>query len=368
MKTKFKFPYIYFYNEPNVVFIYRMETQDYVTVMDVSEKGTWETYELAHGEVFDTFHHEKGNRLEGRGYFINQEDLNKMVQEINKYIQLHRRSMNDQTSVHIVTPEFAAGSLKVGLKHPKMVIGFPDFFSIGPLWKLDEKKGQTFREEWLRENINFEQDDYEYQNKFNITWREIEDLAEHVSIYLWYGNNAGEQTGLRYILYLLRDKKNEIFLMNSTELYQQCIISKKEKQSIFHTGQIEPNDLMILFERYKEKNPLSLKERTQLEREWQTLSQSKEVLRIWMNGKIIGVPEDHYDPQIIKTVERLHNEQIERDFIQTETVIGEMVEQQHIDVGYFYLEYRIRHLIYSGVLELKGIPKSMRYYRIKIRP
>ncbi|TQR38069.1 DUF3658 domain-containing protein [Brevibacillus brevis] len=36
-------------------------------------------------------------------------------------------------------------------------------------------------------------------------------------------------------------------------------------------------------------------------------------------------------------------------------------------MGDFFLEYRIRHLIYSGVLELKGIPKSMRHYSIRIR-
>ncbi|WP_419719862.1 DUF3658 domain-containing protein [Lysinibacillus fusiformis] len=32
----------------------------------------------------------------------------------------------------------------------------------------------------------------------------------------------------------------------------------------------------------------------------------------------------------------------------------------------FYLEYRIRYLIYNGTLALKGIPKSMRDYCVKI--
>jgi hypothetical protein len=32
-----------------------------------------------------------------------------------------------------------------------------------------------------------------------------------------------------------------------------------------------------------------------------------------------------------------------------------------------FLEYRIRHLVYTGVLELKGIPKSMRHYSVKLR-
>ncbi|WP_234978412.1 DUF1835 domain-containing protein [Bacillus tuaregi] len=333
----------------------------------MSENGEWETYELNHAEEFDTFHHEEYKSLEGRGYFIEQNDLNKMVEIINKTIQIHRRSTNlsNKASVHIVSPEFAAGNLRVGLKHPKKVIGFPDFFSIGPLWKLDETKDQAFRAEWLYDNINFELDDYEYQNKLTNTLREIEDISEQVPIYLWYGNNAGEQTGLRYILYLLRDKENEIFLMNSTELYEKYITSKVERP-IFHTGQIEPESLKLLFERNKENHPLSHKNRLQLQREWETLSQTKEVLRVWMNDKIIGVPEEHYDPLIIKTLEKLHNEQGKKDFIKTGTVIGEILEQLD-EAGPFYLEYRIRHLIYSGVLELRGIPKSMRHYSIKIR-
>jgi hypothetical protein len=36
-------------------------------------------------------------------------------------------------------------------------------------------------------------------------------------------------------------------------------------------------------------------------------------------------------------------------------------------VGDAYLEYRLRHLIYNGILELKGIPKSMRHYSVKLR-
>jgi len=36
-------------------------------------------------------------------------------------------------------------------------------------------------------------------------------------------------------------------------------------------------------------------------------------------------------------------------------------------VGIFFLEYRIRHLIYSGMLELKGIPKSLWNYSIRKR-
>ncbi|MCH1624368.1 DUF1835 domain-containing protein [Fredinandcohnia quinoae] len=337
-----------------------MNTADYVTVSNVRENGLWETFELNHSEEFASFNHEEGKPLEGRGYFIEQDDVNIMVEEINKHIQkyrqhIHSEQVEEAWSVNIVSTESAAGTLKVGLERPRTVIGFPDFLSIGPLWKLEEKIGQTYREEWLNDNINFEYDDYEYRNKFENTLREIEDIPNHVPIYIWYGNNAAEQTGLRFFLYLMRNKSNKINLINSTEL---------EDQNAIHTGQISPENIRKLFEKNNEKQPLTQDERIQFQREWETLSQTKEVLRIWSDNKMKAVPDYHYDPVIINTLEKLHNQQIKKDFIKTATVIGEMMDK--ID-DYFYLEYRIRHLIYSGVLELKGIPKSIRHYSVKIR-
>jgi hypothetical protein len=357
--------------EPNIVFVYKLETTNYVTVSNLSESGGWETFELSHCDEFDEFNHEESKPLEGRGYFIRQDDLKILVEEVNKQIKQQRRFTNlsehKENIVHIVSPEFAAGALRVGLERPKTVIGFPDFFSIGPLWKLDEKIGQTYRVEWLTENINFENDEDEYQIKFTNTLREIEDLPDHHPIYIWYGNNASEQVFLRFILYILRNKTNEIYLVNSSELYERYIITNSEHQTVFHTGQLEPEDLKLLFYKNKEEYSLSNDNRVQFLREWQTLSQTKEVLRVWNNNKIIGVPEHHYDPIIISTLEKLHNEQVTKDFIKTGIVIGEIVLQMKEPVDYFYIEYRIRHLVYSGVLELKGIPKSIRHYSIKIR-
>ncbi|MGP7817661.1 DUF3658 domain-containing protein [Niallia sp. 01092] len=31
-----------------------------------------------------------------------------------------------------------------------------------------------------------------------------------------------------------------------------------------------------------------------------------------------------------------------------------------------FIEYRIRDLVYSGILKMKGIPKSMRHYRVML--
>ncbi len=54
------------------------------------------------------------------------------------------------------------------------------------------------------------------------------------------------------------------------------------------------------------------------------------------------------------------------DFIQTGTFLLELLARMEEPPNIFYLEYRIRYLIYNGTLALKGIPKSMRDYCVKI--
>jgi hypothetical protein len=54
-------------------------------------------------------------------------------------------------------------------------IGFPGFFSLGPVWLLDQKEGQSLRNEWINENINFGMYDYEYENTFANKLLEIDE-------------------------------------------------------------------------------------------------------------------------------------------------------------------------------------------------
>ncbi|MGG1687655.1 DUF3658 domain-containing protein [Pseudalkalibacillus sp. NRS-1564] len=41
----------------------------------------------------------------------------------------------------------------------------------------------------------------------------------------------------------------------------------------------------------------------------------------------------------------------------------------HLDqcIGDQYIEYRLRNLILDAAFEIKGIPKAMRYYSVKLR-
>lgn len=363
IRTKDNDPFIYILIDPNVVFVYRIETDEYKTMAHFNDDSSmYEAFKINHRDEFDTFNHMERKQVEGTAFSINQDDLIKILEEVNKHIQKRRwiKGLRTSGAVHIVTSESAAGSLRVGLERPKTVIGFPDTFSVGPLWKLDEKIGQGSRNEWLFENINLEYDD-KYAQKFSNTLREIEDIPNNVPIYIWYGDNPDEQTGLRFFVYLLRKKPNEVFLMNST------VDKRNHAIKIFHTSQIDSGDLRLIFEKDKESKPLSDKKRIELQMEWEKLSKTKEVLRLWIDGEIKGVPENHYDSYIIKMIDKLHHKQTSKDFIKTSSVIEAILIQIDSYINLYFIEYRIRHLVYKSVLELKGIPKSISHYSIKLR-
>jgi len=79
------------------------------------------------------------------------------------------------------------------------------------------------------------------------------------------------------------------------------------------------------------------------------------------------VPENHFDVEILHTIEKLHEQQGNRDFIKVGRIVEELFIQIDEFAGIYFLEYRIRHLIYSGFLELKGIPKSILHYSVRKR-
>lgn len=61
------------------------------------------------------------------------------------------------------------------------------------------------------------------------------------------------------------------------------------------------------------------------------------------------------------------NKQETKDFIKTARIIGEIITKMNGEISDLYLEYRIRQLIYGGSLDIKGIPRSMRHYSVKLR-
>lgn len=255
----------------------------------------------------------------------------------------------------------------MGLDKKEKVISFWDIFSIGPVWQLHEESGKEARFEWMKKIITDKYDEFlDYKKGFEKTINQINSIPEGVHITIWTSDNAHEQTGLRFVVYLLKEKNVDISLINTTAEYEELFQVKKVKYTPLYSGEISPEKLQIIYEQGRGKF-FTDHDREDLEKEWLSLLGNQETLRIWRNGKIQSVPEDYYDKFIIKKAKRLHAKQKKKDFMKSARLIGEVLGHLDQYVGDGFLEYRLRELIEKGVFESEGSLEAMRFYSVKLK-
>jgi len=272
----------------------------------------------------------------------------------------------DYGVVHIVFGRSVLGSMKVGLPDNEKVIGFPELFSTGPILDLHDNMGLASRFEWMENHFLLDGEDVRNEkSRLRNAFLAVASIPEHVSVVIWTGDNAHEQTGLRLALYLLKDKGNEVYLINATDVYTALLSEADREYFPIHSGELAPEDLRFIYEHNYPNKPLSMEQRKQFEQDWEALAATREVLRIWEDGEIVSVREDFYDDYIIEAARKLRDEY--EGFIKSARVVGAVLGDLDQYVGDQYLEYRLGHLIMNGVFEIEGVPKAMRFYSVKLR-
>jgi Domain of unknown function (DUF1835) len=129
-------------------------------------------------------------------------------------------------------------------------------FSVGPVWQLHEKSGQEARLDWVKNSINYEFNDfYEYKLGLQKTTNQIKSIPEDELITIWIAENSHEQTGLRYVLYLLKERNNDMIIINTTKTYAEYFSRSDIKYVVLHTGEISPENLQIIYEQSKQEQP-----------------------------------------------------------------------------------------------------------------
>lgn len=297
--------------------------------------------------------------------------IQEMYQQLLAYHeQKNKEWKTDLKTAHIVFGDSIAGALNITLKqidsNAEQVINISDNFAVGPISQLSESEGILRRYEWLGNHINFDEEYLEnYQDRFKETIDKIIALPAHVSIVIWVGENAHEQTGLRFVLKLLQEKSHNITNINTTKSISRLFDRADRKIISLHTGEVAPDKLQVIYENNL-TNPLSMSERERLETEWDDLSTKQELLRTWEKGQVRQVAEDFYDELIMEAVRDIHIKREVVDFIRTPRVIGEVIGQANQYISDSYLEYRVRKLAINGVFDIEGVPKGMRYYSVKL--
>ena len=302
-------------------------------------------------------------------------DMKKMYHDLLNF-QKNKEIANKNKqyqATHIVFGGSPAGSLKMALQelelHEKeQIINFPDLFSIGPIWHLHDSQGFTNRYRWLITHINIDEEVLlNYEDYFKQAILNIEQIPSHHPIIIWAGENAHEQTALRLALYVLKERTNDILIINTNEAYKTHFDQPEIDFTPRCMGELSFKQLKQIYEHEKNGHALTQTERKPFEQQWAQLCEDKEVLRIWENNKIMSVPENYYDEYIIDTVKKSHKKKKNNDFIKSARIIGEVIGHLNQYVGDQFIEYRVRRLIVDGIFDMEGVPKAMRYYSIKLR-
>lgn len=298
-----------------------------------------------------------------------KEELSRMYDRVLNHIKLLEKEKEIPYEwVHLVSGESAAGSVRVAFGRKDKVIGLPDHLAAGPIWQFHQEKGRQHRYEWLINHM-LDPEDYlerQYERRLQKALQEISEIHDDAPIIIWTGENAFEQTTLRFYLYLLRDKQNPLYVINSTKEFSKLFNTAEMTYDVRHSGEISPEKFQEIY-KHTNLTPLSIEERRTLEIEWLKLAETKEVLRVWQDGEIKSVEEDYFDEFILETMRRLHQEFDSNDFMKSARLIGEVIGHCEEPIGDEYIEYRVRKFVYDGVFEMKGVPKGMRFYSIRLR-
>lgn len=274
--------------------------------------------------------------------------------------------------IHILFGAAASGCFKfalreMGLDKKEKVISFWDIFSLGPVWRMHEEIGVKSRFEWIEKCMNDEFDEYpDYTRSFEKTLHEINSIPEGEHVTIWASDSAHEQTGLRFVVYLLKERNIDVTVINTSEEYDKLFQAKKIKYTLLHTGEIPPEKLQLIYEHESGKF-LTDHDREDLESEWTSLAETRETLRIWRNGRIQSVSEDYYDEVIIKRAKKLHGKRKEKEFMKSARLIGEVLGHLDQYVGDTFIEYRVKKLIDAGIFEYEGNLEAMRFYSVRVK-
>ncbi|MFB6499451.1 DUF1835 domain-containing protein [Bacillus haynesii] len=264
--------------------------------------------------------------------------------------------------VHIAFGESARGSINMMLKQSgetqeKSLIVLPELFSIGPLQKLEVKEGRGNRYQWLKTHLNDRFHELgERYSRFEEAVSALSGIPEQASVFIWTGDHAHEQTGLRFVHHILRQMNLAVFHLNTS----------KHIPHTWSSGELNDEEMRFIYEE-RDQVPLTDAERRSLAEKWTALSQQTSVLRVWDDGRIKSVKEDFYDSFIIGKLAQLQKNLAASTFINCPRLIGEVIGHLEENIGDEYIEYRILELIRKGIFEMEGVPKGMRYFSVRLK-
>lgn len=241
---------------------------------------------------------------------------------------------------------------KFRLINDQEVIDFIDELSHGPISNLIDARERI---RWISSltwgEFSLEYNDEELMASYDEFYKEIEKINNGDKIYFWCEECAHEMCGIMYTLKLLQNKSLDIYMVNTLEL-----VTKYLRYISRSVEEITPEEFKACISKAAAK--LDIGKQKELLNHWEVLQSENSSLRILTEGKLISVPKDYFDKDILKFAEKKSMKVLR--------IIGRAAGNSEIGISDFYMRSRVKELIESGKLRYEGKFGSMREMEIAI--
>lgn len=304
---------------------------------------------------------------------INEQSRDSMLQFLLQ--QAEERDLSKVQTVHIVFGHSPGGSLKAAFRHTdyaktEEIIVMPGNFSVGPLKDVHTWGGIEARFQWLEERYVMDDDGLIiFEREMKAAVEKIKNIPPHQEIMIWTCQNAHEQIGLRLVLAMLEQKINDIYVLDTFQLFHELYTLPQLAEDNYprSTGEVNTENLLYFYEQ-SQGRPLKKALRESLCKEGlNLLMDDYHCIHTWQYHELWGNNnEDREDDFIIACARRLQEEQEEVHYQVAARLIGEVLGHMEELREVEWIEYRLRQLIQQGIFSYQGELQGMLHYKVKL--
>lgn len=276
-------------------------------------------------------------------------------------------------TLHIVFGQSSAPALTAAFELDETLKGdmlcFEDDLSVGPLFILDTKDGQSNRRQWWQQLAGVqpqpqpvqeggqaepgpeeeESGDAELAKQLKARLKAEPELQ----VWIWAGQNARDVCGYYWLISQLYDFSGRIHI-----IYLNNLPFLNDKGAVFyptHLHQILPKEFL---KARKLARPVSLAEFELDGDEWHRLMNENAGIRLLEGGKKLkGEPATHYDKELLQHTGK--------EFQKAAKVVGQLSGKLKYPVLEQFLTWRLKELIREEKLESRGELKTIKDFEVK---
>lgn len=256
--------------------------------------------------------------------------------------------------IHVVFSNSAAGTIKYGIQEAKKIIHFNDNLSEGPIGlNLDYNLRNLWFNNTIFKDIDFTEE--EISKDYKSFHKNVEEIKDTDTVYIWVGNNSLEQCALMYFLSIVNINANIHVINVSNVTFNKGETYEFTPKGV---GEIEVDKLHMYLGTAKKLSKEDIECHIEI---WRNLINENSNLRVFKAGKIISVPEDFYDNEILNYTTEFSMD----GFRKCARVIGHIMGISEDLVNDYYLFWRVKELVKQGKISGRGSYKSIRDLEIK---